>query len=151
MIAGWTQQNTHSPTNRSGFISTLLSTLASRQCQLCPHRRGRVGHYPERVTESMSCKGEVMHASEGNGGKFGQYTEGGTVREAGKGNTTNQSTFTLTQVGYPQLTGGKQEAKYQNLKEPPGSSQVQIPVKIQLARQLYQSKRSIAKGLLTYK
>ena len=78
----------------------------------------------------MAREGEVIHVPEVGGGKFGQYTEGGTVREAGKGNTTNQSTFTLTQVGYPQLTGGKKEAKYQNLKEPPGSGQVQIPVKI---------------------
>ena len=118
MIAGWTQQNTPRTINTSDLISTLLLILDFRQCQLYPSRRGRVGHYPERVTESMSCEGEVMHAPEVNGGKFGQNPEGGTVRVP----------------------------KYHNIEEPPGSSQVQSPVKIQLDHQLYQSKRSIAKG-----
>ena len=54
-----------------------------------------------------------------------------------------QGTLPLTQVGFPQWTEGQQKDKSQNIADPTGASQVQIPVIIQMSHQLYQSQSSL--------
>ena len=78
----------------------------------------------------MACKGEVHNIPERGGGNFEQNTEGGTASVA-------RGTILLTQVGCPQSTGGQQDSKSNNLEEPPGVSQVHIPVRSQMDCQLY--------------
>ena len=67
------------PTKHSNLFSTFLSPLALQQCQLHPHRRGIVGHAPDRVTARVAHQGEARQVPEIGGGKFRQYPEGGTA------------------------------------------------------------------------
>ena len=53
----------------------------------------------------------------------------------------SQGIFPLTHMVWPQSDGGKQKDNYQNISEPTGASQVQIPVRSQLSHKLYQSQR----------
>ena len=57
----------------------------------------------------------------------------------------SQGNLPLTQTGYPKSTGGQQDSKSQNISEPPGESQVHIPVIIQLDHQIYQSQSILKK------
>ena len=66
-------------TKPSRLLSTLLSSLSSLKCQLCPQYQGRIGHATERDTERGDIEGEVGHVLEGGGGKFEQDTGEGTA------------------------------------------------------------------------
>ena len=44
--------------------------------------------------------------------------------------TSSQGVLLLTQMRFPQSTGGQQEAKYKNLADTPGARQVQRAVRI---------------------
>ena len=57
----------------------------------------------------------------------------------------SQGTLSLTQLVCPQLTGGEQAAKSQNIVELTGASQVQSPVRSQMNHQIYQSHKSLEK------
>ena len=72
-------KKTNRPTKPYNLFSTLLSPLELQQCQLRPHHQRKVGHAPDRVTARVAHQGEARHVSEGGGGKFGQYPEGGTA------------------------------------------------------------------------
>ena len=60
--------------------------------------------------------------------------------------SSSQGILLFTQVGCTQSNGGQQEEKSQKLTYSPGANQAQIPVKIQLTHQLYQSLRSLVKS-----
>ena len=59
--------------------------------------------------------------------------------------TPSPGTLPLTHVELPQSTGGQKEVKSQNIADPPGVIQVQIPVRIQLDHHLQQYQRSLVK------
>ena len=48
----------------------------------------------------------------------------------------SQVTLPLTQLGFPESTGGQQEAKYYIIVETPGSSKAHRKVRIQLGNKL---------------
>ena len=90
--------------NTSNLLYTLSSLLSSWQYQLRPYHQERVGHARERVTENVSCKGEVGNAPEGGGRTFEQYPEGGTVGVAREGDTTNPGYITFDPSGISTIT-----------------------------------------------
>ena len=83
----------------SNSISVLVSPLASWWIQMQPRLRGRVCRAPERVTASVACKGGVGHVPEVGGGKFEQYTEGGTASVSLKGDPKNPGYITFEPGG----------------------------------------------------
>ena len=87
------------PTNPHNVLSTLLSPLASRQCQIRPLQQGRVGQPPEIVTASVSHKREARNSPEGDGGNFGQNPEGGTASVYRKLYTTKSGYLTFDPCG----------------------------------------------------
>ena len=58
-----------------------------------------MGHTPERFAASVAYEGEVKHVPEDGGGKFGQYTEGGTASVAREGDHTKSGYFTFDPGG----------------------------------------------------
>ena len=127
------------PTKPSSLISTFLSPLALRQCQLSPRRQGRVGCAPERVTPSVTHGGEVRHAPEGGGGTFGQDPEGFTVSVSCKGEATNSVYIAFETGGIPTInwrpTGGqvsessrahRGKTSSESSQKPTGSSTIPI-------------------------
>ena len=87
------------PTKPYHLISTFLSPLALRQCQLRSRLQGRLGNAPKRVTASVACEGEVRHVPYGGSGNFGQYIEGGTTSMDCEVDPNNSGYFTFDPGG----------------------------------------------------
>ena len=132
-------------TNTSNLISTLITPLNSRQFQLRPRRQGRLGHAPERVIANAAPEVEVRNFLVGGGETYGKDPEGGTASMTCRGGEPNQGTLPFKQVECPKSTGGQQESKSHNLADLPEASQFHIPVRRQLAHQIYQSQSILAK------
>ena len=102
---------TPSPTNPSNLFYTVLSPLASYQCQLHPRLQGIVSHAPEKVAVSVACKGEVIHIPEGGGRKFGPDPERGTASVACYGDPKKSGYLTFDPGGISTInwrpTGGQ--------------------------------------------
>ena len=64
-----------------------------------PLERGRLGHAPERVTASVTCKGEVEHVQNRSDVNFEKYPEGGTTSVSHKGDPTKSGYLTFDPGG----------------------------------------------------
>ena len=88
-----------------------------------------MGHAPERVPTSVAHKGEVRHAPEGSGRKFGQDHAGGTVSLDREGESTNLEYIYLGLVGMSTIKWRPTGSQSQNTEDTTEVSQVPIPVR----------------------
>ena len=133
------------PSKPYNLFSTFLSPFYLPQFQLRPRRQGRLGHAPERVIANAAPEVEVRKFLVGGGETYGKDPEGGTASMTCRGGEPNQGTLPFNQVECPKSTGGQQESKSHNLADLPEASQFHIPVRRQLAHQIYQSQSILAK------
>ena len=91
------------------LLSTLFSPLTSWKGLLLPCRRGIVRHASERVTESVSCKGEIGPLPEGGGETLTTYNVVVNSRVYFYGETTKSGYLTFDPGGMSTINWSKSD------------------------------------------
>ena len=140
----------NSPTKPSNLIFIFLSLFSLLQCQLRPSSQGRVGHAPERVGASMTCKVEVRNVPEGGGSKHLQDSEGVTTSVAHNGYPTKSGYLSFDPGGMSTINLRPTWCQVSESIISHRGIQVKIPVRSQLSCHLYQSQSILSRYWLPH-